>query len=118
VDHEHREGFVAVLAAPGPRDGEIVGHLCLEPADNAATAEVAVADAFRGRGIGRALVQRAIDWAVARGLRELRATTFVSNVRILALLRSVPFRARVPEADGDIVELSIPLRPGIIARAA
>lgn len=120
VDHEHREGFVAVLAGAHPRDGEIVGHACLEPSGERDGAEiaVAVADAFQGQGIGRALVRVAAGWARRRGLRELRATAFASNARILGLLRSFPFSARLREADAGIVELVIPLDGEPLARAA
>ena len=59
ADHEHREGFVAVLQdSRGPE--RIVGHLCVEPFEDGETAEVAVAvaDAMQRQGIGRELIRR------------------------------------------------------------
>ena len=54
-DHLHAEGFVAELVG-SPGDGQIVGHLCLEPVEQGAIeVAVAVADAYQRMGIGRRL---------------------------------------------------------------
>ena len=71
TDHDHREGFVAVVEGRGGVD-EIVGHLCLEPdAGSGSTAEVAiaiaVADASQGQGIGRRLLAAGLEWAEREG---------------------------------------------------
>jgi GNAT superfamily N-acetyltransferase len=88
-DHLHREGLVAVTSRR-PGSDLIVGHLCLEPIDGTVDLEmaVAVADAWQHRGIGRALLAAAIDWAAAHGVARLRATVRWSNPAIIALLRS------------------------------
>jgi acetyltransferase len=87
-DHDHREGLVAILPTPG--GDEIVGHLCLEPAaDGDVEMAIAVADAWQHRGVGRALLSAAIDWAVCRGIPRLRAMIRWSNPAIVGLLRSV-----------------------------
>jgi aminoglycoside 6'-N-acetyltransferase I len=39
-----------------------------------------VADHWRGRGVGRALVQRFEEWAAAQGCRELASDTWLDNV--------------------------------------
>jgi GNAT superfamily N-acetyltransferase len=90
ADHEHREGFIAVIEDPNARRELIVGHLCVEPGD-ASTAEiaVAVADVLHRQGIGRRLVEAGVAWARAAGLRQLVATTFVSNGAILQLVRGL-----------------------------
>ena len=96
-DHDHREGFVAEAVARGG-GRVIVGHLCLEPAQalgaaavsGPASAEVAVAvaDNVQHRGIGRALLAAAIDWASRRGLARLTATILESNPAMVGLLRA------------------------------
>jgi acetyltransferase len=72
VDHAVSEGLVAVLHEQGPADGAIVGHLCLEP-DGAGSNElaIAIADEIRGLGIGKAMVQRAVESAGRRGIHRL-----------------------------------------------
>ena len=89
-DHLHREGLVAVDRRRVGRE-RIVGHLCLEPISGTPDLEmaIAVADAWQHRGIGRALLKGAIDWATAQGMARLRATIRWSNPAIMGLLRSV-----------------------------
>ncbi len=89
-DHRHREGLVAVERMHAGRE-VIVGHLCLEPIDGTSDLEmaVAVADAWQRRGIGRALLAAAMEWAPAHGVAALRAAIRWSNPAIIGLLRSV-----------------------------
>lgn len=107
ADHRTREGLVAVLREAGPRDGEIVGHLCLEPA-GAAGVEfgVVVAGDQRRRGIGTALLERGRAWALARGFRRLAGTTLVDNVAMLRLARDLG-GSRVRTAGAGVVSLEL-----------
>jgi GNAT superfamily N-acetyltransferase len=103
-DHRHREGFVALERRRlGPDD--IVGHLCLEPMDGTPDLEVAVAvaDAWQHRGIGRALLTAAIEWAAAHQVTRLRADVRWSNSAILGLLRSIERPVRIGAGvEGDL----------------
>src|SRR4051795_210307 len=66
-DHVHREGFVAVAGLGDA--SRIVGHVCLEPArDGTAEIAIAVADELQGRGIGGALLDAAVAWALEAGI--------------------------------------------------
>ncbi len=109
-DHHHAEGFVAVLRAVGPRDGRVVGHLCLEN-DGAGGIElaIAVADGFQRHGIGRRLFEAARDWACAEGIARITATAFADNSPVLRLLTSAPMGATIRAADGGLVDIEIPL---------
>jgi GNAT superfamily N-acetyltransferase len=103
-DHTHREGFVAVERVH-PKGDSIVGHLCLEPIDDSSDLEmaVAVADTWQHRGIGRALLAAAIDWASAHGVARLRAAIRWSNPAIIGLLRSVERPTTfVNDGEGDL----------------
>jgi len=110
TDHEHREGFVAV-SHQGSGAERIVGHLCIEP-DDVGSAEIAVvvAEAFQGQGIGRRLLQAAVTWARTAGLRRLDATAFVTNSRILGLLRSLGLPVAIDWLGGSICEISVDLQ--------
>jgi acetyltransferase len=110
TDHDHREGFVATISAPGGAS-RIVGHVCLEPAgDGRAEIALAVADAFQGQGIGRRLVVASFDWARWANVATLVATMLSTNVAIRRLLASlgVPCRFRPAGFDAMTVEISVP----------
>ena len=110
-DHDHREGFVAVVSEAAPDDERIVGHLCLEPAGaDVAEVAIAVADGSQHRGIGRRLMKAGIDWARAEGFTTMTATTFASNAPIHRLLvgLGLPTHAQ-PATDSGVEDITIDL---------
>ena len=86
-------GFVAVLNAPGPNDGALVGHVVVL-ADRPRSAEVAlvVAEGQRGRGIGTALMRAAVESARQLGFERLTATMYADNLPMRQLLDHVGAR--------------------------
>jgi acetyltransferase len=104
-------GFVAVLVGPGPCDGDVIGHLGLEPlGDGREEIEVVVADQYQHRHIARDLVLAGLQSARRRGVRELRGIFLLRNEPLLRLLRHLP-GARLRVTGEDIAECSIALRP-------
>ena len=83
TDHDHREGFVAIVDAYRGGQDLIVGHLCLEP-DRSGAAEVAiaVAEEFQHQGIGGRLLTEGIAWARRERIAQLTATMFAGNTAI------------------------------------
>jgi GNAT superfamily N-acetyltransferase len=108
-DHAHREGFVATLGG-GSRPERIVGHVCIEP-DGPRTAEVAiaVADELHGQGIGRRLVDAAVDWARRDGFATLTATMLAGNPAIQRLLTGLGLPCRAVPIGAGVVEIRIDL---------
>lgn len=84
------------VVARGP-DGMIVGTAKMGPnhmgpGSHMATASFMVDDAERGRGVGRALGNYAIDWATGQGFRGMQFNAVVeSNERAVALWQSLGF---------------------------
>ena len=78
--------FVAVS------DGEVVGCLHVE-ATSFGFGELGmfVAHAWRGRGVGSALVEAAIAWARERGLHKLSLSVFAHNDPAIGLYRKFGF---------------------------
>ncbi len=109
VDHCSADGFVAVLHETGPSDGEIVGHVCLEPCDDGMDeVAVAVADRFQGQGIGRRLVREAVVSARRRGLRGLRASLFHENTAMRRLLLGTGVPVTRTGNDSAVLEVALP----------
>lgn len=116
-DHEHREGFIAVIAGNDGRD-RVVGHVCVEPSDDtSAEVAVAVADALQGQGLGRRLLEAAIAWGRGAGLRRLVGTAFASNARIIRLVRSLGLPVSLGWSDCATCEVAIDIAPRMRAAA-
>lgn len=85
-------GQIVNIGALSPA-GEVVGH-CFLAAGKPGSAEMAVFvhQESRGRGIGTALLKKALDWGGAAGLRRVLALTASDNRAALRLLMSCGFR--------------------------
>ena len=101
---------MAVIEDPDLGADRVVGHLCIEPDEHGvAEIAVAVADSWQGLGIGRRLLDAGVAWARSAGVRRLVATAFISNTRILRLVRSLGLPVRQRWDFGSTYELSIDL---------
>jgi GNAT superfamily N-acetyltransferase/catechol 2,3-dioxygenase-like lactoylglutathione lyase family enzyme len=88
----------------------VVGHLQLID-DNADTSEIknmAVEAAYRGRGIGRRLIDAAIDAARARGHARLAVATAAADVGNLRFYQRVGFRMHRVERDAFTPNVGYP----------
>jgi RimJ/RimL family protein N-acetyltransferase len=78
--------FVAVAA------DEVVGHLAVHGASGARELGMVVADGWRGKGAGRALLSAAVAWARAQpGVHKLCLEVWPHNGAALALYRRFGF---------------------------
>lgn len=78
--------FVAVAA------GDVIGSLHLFPSSfGYAEIGMHVAKEWRGRGVGSALMEAAIDWSRAEGLHKLSLSVFPHNAAGIALYRKYGF---------------------------
>lgn len=88
--HPHAAVFVA------ENGGEIVGRLSVARDPHPASRHVAdlglmVAAAHRRRGVGRALLERAVEWAATANVRKLELHVFPHNGPAIALYESFGF---------------------------
>ena len=111
TDHDHREGFVAVVQDADDRES-IVGHLCLEPDGADAEVAIVVADDFQHRGIGRLLMGAGTAWANREHIARLTATAFATNAQIHRLLAGLGLPARMRYAGAGMSEITIDLAAG------
>jgi ribosomal-protein-alanine N-acetyltransferase len=89
---ERREAFVLLGAREGVASAE--GFILMRAvAGEAEVLTFCVADAARGCGLGRALLEHACAAAVARGAGEIFLEVSEANAAALGLYRSVGFQA-------------------------
>jgi RimJ/RimL family protein N-acetyltransferase len=80
----------------------------------AAEVGLLVEDAWQRRGLGTALLRRAVRLATAAGVGVLHARTYGDNSALIRTLRRLG-RPMRHEADGDLVTLSVDLGPDVTA---
>lgn len=115
-DHDHREGFVAILPAADGAAERIAGHLCLEPAGgHTAEVAIAVADDLQNQGLGRRLLDAGVRWALAEGFTTLTATAWIGNAPIHRLLAGLGRPSHAGAADSGIEDIRIDLRAPRVA---
>jgi putative acetyltransferase len=113
----------AVLVAERS-DGAIIGRLSLARDTHPASAHVAdlglmVSRGVRGRGVGRALLAGAVEWARSAGVRKLELHVFPWNEPAIRLytrfgfeqegFRKAHYRRAGDEADVDALLMALPV---------
>lgn len=87
-----RDTFLVVLSEP---DRKIVGYIAAyREKDAGYVASVAVAQAARGQGIGRALMLAAIDRLIAKGVARLTLHVRADNTAAISLYQSLGYTIR------------------------
>ena len=107
-----RARWLPGLAWVAELDGEVVGWTAVSPVSDRACysgvgeTSVYVAEAARGRGVGKALLFTQVNEADAAGLWTLQTSIFPENRGSLALHRSAGYRTlavrtRIAQLDGE-----------------
>jgi L-amino acid N-acyltransferase YncA len=110
-DRDHRQDCRFVARKDGRPFGRVVGWAALSPVSGrcvyAGVAEVSVyiAEAARGQGVGKALLQALVEDSESHGIWTLQAGIFPENTASLALHKSCGFREvgrreRIGQMDG------------------
>jgi len=77
-------------------DGRVVGQLDVHisgypKAKHVANLGIAVVKAYRDRGVGRALMERALAWMEGKGVEKATLEVFSTNTRAIALYKKMGF---------------------------
>lgn len=101
VDHRHTEHLLAFDQA----SGQLVASVMLVADDRMEAAEVAiaVAEAQRGRGVGYALLNHALQLARERGIRWLRSIESRNHHDALEVEQTLGFRCRAVDGEPSLV---------------
>ena len=100
IDYEREMAFVAV------QGGQTVGvaRLVRVPPGSGAEFAVVVEAAMKGRGVGRRLMQRLIEWARTQGVTEIVGQVLADNAPMLAFMRRLGFEIRRIPGEAEVVE--------------
>jgi GNAT superfamily N-acetyltransferase len=93
-------------------DGEIIGHLQLTGTGDSRQAEIknmAVRESRQGQGIGRRLIQAAIDLAAAESVTTILVATAAADIGNLRFYQRQGFRMRSVERDAFTPATGYPL---------
>jgi acetyltransferase len=113
IDYDREMTLVAVAPAAGQGGAErLVGEVraACDPDNQVAEFGLLVAGDWQGRGLGRMLLSRLVDYLRMRGTRELRGQCRLENARMAQLARDLGFDV-APVAEGDaLLDLSLRLQ--------
>lgn len=106
----------AAAAAAAPGRSTLIGYgIVLVAADQGELANIAVVAAYRGRGVGRLLLNDLLERARAAGVRQLFLEVRVSNEAALRLYASAGFEEvgrrlnyyQAPREDARVLRLTL-----------
>jgi GNAT superfamily N-acetyltransferase len=96
-------------------DGEIIGHLQLTGTDDPQQAEIknmAVREDRQGHGVGRRLIQAAVDFVAAEAITTILVATAAADIGNLRFYQRQGFRMRSVERDAFTPATGYP--PGLL----
>ena len=105
VDYDREMAMIAV------RGEETVGvaRLVRESPGTEAEFAIAVDRAMKGKGVGRHLMERIIDWGRSQGLTAITGQILADNAPMLAFIRRLGFEIRRFPDEPDVVEARLNL---------
>jgi acetyltransferase len=109
VDYDRELAFIALGGKPGNEKIVGVARYVANPDRESAEFAVVVADAWQGRGLGRALMRKLIASAKRRGFHRLVGSILGINASMQRLVRALGFQLRADPDDPEqfIAELDL-----------
>lgn len=111
--------FVVVAAEPLPPGEALVGavaRLDRDPEGDSAEFAILVSHFLAGQGLGKAMMERLVEWAQAHGIVRLWGDVLDDNASMIALSQAIGFRREhIPGSGGQLrvtLELGPPSDPG------
>jgi acetyltransferase len=109
VDYDRELALIALDGASSVEAIVAVARYVGNPDHESAEFAIAVADAWHGRGLGRAMMQALIACATKRGFRRLVGVVLASNEPMLAMCRKLGFALERDPDDPEQVVVTLDL---------
>jgi acetyltransferase len=108
IDYDREMAFIATAAGQSgaPETLGVVRAIC-DPDNIRAEFAVLVRSDLKGRGLGRALMEKMVGYLRARGTRLLYGHVLAHNRPMIGLARRLGFAMR--QRDSDVLEVELPL---------
>ncbi|MDB5729179.1 MAG: family N-acetyltransferase, partial [Noviherbaspirillum sp.] len=109
IDYDREMAFIAVRRRP---DGELetlgVARAISDPDSVSAEFAIIVRSDMKGKGLGRILMKKLVEYCRSHGIREIVGETLNYNRGLLALAKKFGFTtARSPEDDTTLLTLDL-----------
>lgn len=106
--------FVVVAAEPLPPGEALVGavaRLDRDPEGDSAEFAILVSHFLASQGLGKAMMQRLVEWAQAHGIERLWGDVLEDNASMIALSQAIGFRREHIPGSGGQVRVTLDLGP-------
>jgi acetyltransferase len=111
LDYDREMALVLADPAPAGRaELYAVVRISADPDNEHAEFAVVVRDDVTGRGFGRLLMRRIIDYARGRGIGTIHGDILAENAPMLDLARHLGFRLATADGRSEVVRATLPLR--------
>ena len=105
--HARREHLLAFDTSTGKLAGSLL--IASDPPWRSAEVAISVGSAFRGRGIGAALLEHALRLARRRGMKRIHSLENIANHDALAIEQALGFRPRERDGAAGLVSMEAEL---------
>lgn len=109
IDYDREMALIATTDEGGRTSTLGVVRTITDPDNESAEFAVALRSDFKGRGLGRMLMERMVAYVRSRGTRWIVGEVLRENAPMLGLVKKLGFEVR-PTVDPAVVEVRMPLR--------
>ncbi|PWC36371.1 bifunctional acetate--CoA ligase family protein/GNAT family N-acetyltransferase [Azospirillum sp. TSO35-2] len=117
IDYDREMGLIAV--GPDPQTGETIMYgvvrITADPDNRRAEYAVMVRSDMKGQGLGYILMNKILDYARSRGIREVYGEVLRENTNMLGMCRALGFVRKENLDEPGVVEVRIELGGGLAA---
>src|SRR5262245_59009860 len=109
IDYGSELALIALAVVDNAVQQVAVARYAPEPGGTSCDFAIVIADAWQGRGLGKALLSALVRAAAESGVQELTGLTLTENHAMRELARQIGFSVKRDPYDATVVQLRMPL---------